>query len=273
MSFPFNDKIKSLLSKYEAKDIFNHLINELDNYHNQKVHDMVSLKRREKMKIRGDNWEVFCKLYLSKDSKYDRVWLLNEIPVEVRQYLSLSKKDQGIDLVVRVTNSALDTTTDVSKYEYIPVQCKFRAPDKHGITKRVKWNDLATYVGLCVFTGPWKSHIVMTNAPGIRYPHMERTFKKEYRFRITTLAKGTFENLSRIEWLDIIGITDTKTLDKRNVSSFVVNTPIKPKVQQVKKQVGKRVTPKKTFKIVKRLDSSTPEKVTKKTVSHINLFL
>lgn len=268
MAFSFVTQIRTLLSKYDTKDVFDNLIHELDNHHNQKVHDMTSLKRREKMKIRGDNWEIFCKLYLLKDKQYDRIWLLKEIPIDVRRYLSLSKKDQGIDIVARLANTNPNKHCSMEEYEYVPIQCKFRAPDRHGVTKRVRWNDLATYVGLCCFTGPWNKYIVMTNAPGIRYPHMERGFNKQYKFKIITLAQGTFRSLNRVEWLDIIDIKEENILKEIDKTTIQVS-----KVPRTTRKTNiKKATPRKKLNIIRRLDSSPIKEKNSKNNNYLNIF-
>lgn len=233
MIFPFKERIRHLLTtlnKIEGEGgLFDTLIRELDEYHVKKCHDMVSLKKRDAMKYRGDNWELFCKLYLEVDPKNDTVWLLKEVPKEVRFYLSLSKKDQGIDIVIRRKkrkSRGNDEQLSMSDYYYIPVQCKFRTQSKTGVLRRIKWEELSTYVALCAFTGPWEKHIVMTNSPSIRYPHMERGMKKKeetYRFVIQNLAKTTYQNMDRNMWMKLIKMYQPniiKSPDKRK-------TPIK----------------------------------------------
>ncbi len=53
----------------------------------------------------------------------------------------------GIDIVVH------------DKGSFYAVQCKYKKRTEHG----VGWKELSTFYALCMRTGPWKGHIVMTS--------------------------------------------------------------------------------------------------------------
>lgn len=172
------------------------------------------------------------------DVKNETVWLLKEIPKEVRFYLSLSKKDQGIDIVIRRLKkkrrdiSSPNNKLNIEDYKYIPVQCKFRTKSKTGILRRIKWEELSTYVALCAFTGPWESYIVMTNTTSIRYPHMEKGMKKKdqkYRFVIQNMARTTFQNINREEWMKMVEIYNPRQLTSHSAKKSSTKSPSTPK--------------------------------------------
>ena len=65
----------------------------------------------------GDSFEQLTKLYFLINpiyqSKYQDVWLLDEVPAKDLEYLELPRQDLGIDLIAR------------SGSEYHAIQCKY----------------------------------------------------------------------------------------------------------------------------------------------------
>lgn len=88
-------------------------------------------------KTNGNLFECFSKYYFMTYPTYysviDKVYLYNEIPIDVLEKLNLPTKDKGIDILLKYKSG-----------EIIPVQCKFRS--NRDIT--VSWKDLSTFVGM-----------------------------------------------------------------------------------------------------------------------------
>jgi predicted helicase len=78
------------------------MINNLSQYKNwqdlkSNMIDLISTKEK------GDIFELITKYYLLIDpiyqTKLKKVWLLNEIPNDIKEYLNLPDNDEGIDLI------------------------------------------------------------------------------------------------------------------------------------------------------------------------------
>ena len=84
----------------------------------------------------GDAFEQLTKLYFQINpvyiSKYDNVWLLEEVPSKVLKYLDLPRQDLGIDLIAK------------SGDEYHAIQCKYHS-DK---TNSVKNTEISTFTSI-----------------------------------------------------------------------------------------------------------------------------
>lgn len=96
---------------------------------------------------KGRLFEQLCKLVLLES--YPQVWLLEEIPADLRNQLCLKKGDFGIDLIC------------ADQHGFYAVQSKFRKG-------RLSWRELSTFDALVHRTGPWRKHIVMTTANSVR---------------------------------------------------------------------------------------------------------
>ena len=87
-------------------------------------------------KSMGDAFEQLTKLYFQIDpiyrSKYDNVWLLDEVPSKDLKYLDLPRQDLGIDLIAKSGN------------EYHAIQCKYHS-DK---TNTVKTSEISTFTSI-----------------------------------------------------------------------------------------------------------------------------
>ena len=167
-----------------------------DSFYEKPVHNIQDMKQRN-TKIKGDIFEYFCKLYLQtellcdkKNKKYKHVWMLNEIPQEIREHLKLGKNDYGIDLV------AVD-----NEDKYYAVQAKFRK--KTSKKTCVTWKQLSTFYALCARTGPYEKYIVMTTADYVR-----RVGKSE---KDITIGYNKLKNIPHFKWLEICNNTTIST--------------------------------------------------------------
>ena len=87
-------------------------------------------------KSMGDTFEQLTKLYFQIDpiyrSKYDNIWLLDEVPSKDLEYLDLPRQDLGIDLIAK------------SGDEYHAIQCKYHS-DKNNTVKN---SEISTFTSI-----------------------------------------------------------------------------------------------------------------------------
>jgi len=176
---------------------------------------------------KGRMWEEFCKRYLLAEG-FEQVWLLSELPSEIRESLDLGVKDMGIDIVV------------LHEGRYQAVQCKYRKRQsqvKRSITvpgalvsgkingigcpkkvvlysNRVGWKEISTFYALCARTDKtanWSKLVIMTTANSVG-----RQGKKDAKDK--TYAWRGFEVTERKVWLVMAGSVGHRVGDE-SVSS------------------------------------------------------
>lgn len=185
--------ITRLLSIPNA-DIFDGCVEAIELEHGRPVTNLCDLKKREDKKKKGDLWELFCRDWLESSDKYRNVWLFQDWIVYCSEkghsLMGLkTKQDNGIDIIAET----LDGT-------FVAIQCKYRK-DK----KKVTWNTLSTFIGLCERTGPWSQYIVMTNGSGV-------TRKVPKSKKDKSICIGTFRGTSRTQWLKMAGLFEEKSV-------------------------------------------------------------
>jgi hypothetical protein len=173
--------------------LMDNLLDSFKMHYNKPVSSMADIKLRENRKVKGDVMETFCQLYfeflLYKDEPfYSNTWLLDEVPEHVRKELGLAKRDLGIDLILEDING-----------EYYAVQVKYRQHPRSKTKNVIGWKQLSTFYALCNRTGPYKKHIVFTNADFIR--HVGKKDPKD-----KTYAIGTLRNIKKDHWFRMAGI-------------------------------------------------------------------
>lgn len=88
-------------------------------------------------KEKGDSFELLTKYYLLVTPKYAsqlrNIWLLKEVPEEIRAHLNLPDEDMGIDLVL-----------ETKEGQFWSIQCKYREDE----TKSLTWSEVSTFAGL-----------------------------------------------------------------------------------------------------------------------------
>ena len=95
--------IKSAIINHGDKNIFDVLQDSIENYHERPTQNLVEL-RQINTKAKGDVFEKLCKKYLQIVYQCEQVYLLKELPENLRTYLNLNKNDYGIDIVVIKNN-------------------------------------------------------------------------------------------------------------------------------------------------------------------------
>lgn len=164
-----------------------------NSYYEQPVYNLHDMKMRNK-KVKGDMFEYFCQLYLKHCYGLKEVWLLNDVPVEIRKLLNLKKRDFGIDLIGIDENN-----------KYYAIQSKFRKRTK---TKKISvtWKQLSTFFALCERTGPYEKYIVFTTADYVR-----RIGKKSIKDE--TINFNKLKKISHFDWMKMCEITDNHRFD------------------------------------------------------------
>lgn len=169
-------------------------------YTDEPVHSLTELREKRTTKAKGDIFENFCVLYLKYILEFDQVWLLKDIPTEIREMLSLGTKDFGIDLVVKKNN------------KYSAVQCKFKTPRKDGTVpgvdfiryNKVNWSEISTFYALTGRSGPWHKCIVMTTARSVAKPpgvSKDKDDKDDKSFKDWRICIGTFQKLTTLDFI------------------------------------------------------------------------
>lgn len=181
--------------------IFDEFVNFCSNYYDKPATTMREIRLKRNSKAVGDVFEHFCYLYLAYKIGYSEVYLLSDVPTDVKQKLDLPKQDFGIDLVVLNKKSGM----------YSAVQAKFRKHNAYKQKTALGWKQLSTFYALVSKTGPWERYIVMTNA--------------DYCIRKGTKTKndwsiclGTLRKTKLSDWLKMSGSTANLLVPKRKLS-------------------------------------------------------
>lgn len=185
---------KCLLENQERvykEPIIDNLIEKFKLYYDKPVSSFSELKKRDNKKIKGDVFEVLAKLYFEtkknkKSFVYQNCWLLKEIPKEIKQDLGLRGRDMGIDLILQDQND-----------EFHAVQVKYRFPNRYKSKNILGWKQLSTFYSWVNRTGPYKKHIIFTNADYVR--HVGNRDPKD-----KSICIGTLRNISRNHWYRMI---------------------------------------------------------------------
>ncbi len=165
------------MNRFSVDNLFDEFIREATRFYELPAHTIHELRARQSTKARGDIFEAFCAAYLRFVCCYEEVWLLADVPNETLEFLGMRRRDMGIDIVVH------------DKGSFYAVQCKYKKRAEHG----VGWKELSTFYALCMRTGPWKGHIVMTNC---RYvSHQGRKTSAD-----VSICLGTLRALTSDQW-------------------------------------------------------------------------
>jgi len=154
-----------------------------EHFYNKPANNMEELKNRN-LKVKGDIFEYFCQLYMKKCYKLKKVWLLNEVPDNIKKELNLNKNDFGIDLVGIDYND-----------RYYAIQAKYRKRNSDKKTS-ITWKQLSTFYALCARTGPFYKHIVFTTANYVR-----RIGKKDEKD--VTIGFSKLSKINHFDWINM----------------------------------------------------------------------
>jgi hypothetical protein len=165
-------------------NLFDEFLKECQAFYELPAHTLTEMRGRENKKTRGDIFEDFCALYLRAALGYE-VWLLNELPDDIRETLKLPKQDMGIDIICRRGG------------RFTAVQCKYKK--MCGKSQGLTWKQLATFQALCAKTGPYERHLVMTTANFVR--HQGQKVAKDW-----SMCLGSLRKITKEQWTLMCGI-------------------------------------------------------------------
>jgi hypothetical protein len=184
------------------QNLFDEFIQECQRWYSQPAHTLQEMRTRDNKKVRGDIFEDFCVLYLKEVKGYQDVWLLEDIPEDILNQLSLKRRDMGIDIIVRHNG------------EWYAVQCKYKTPT--GKKSYITWSALSTFYAMCLRTGPWAKYIVMTNCDYTR--HQGDKGPKDL-----SICLGTFRATSSDQWLKMCDVQGTMLEQSRSLTQMPSN--------------------------------------------------
>jgi hypothetical protein len=201
-TFDIDACLRRILSRADSGNIniFDHFIEDLEAYFSRRVTSIAEMKDRDNKRLKGTIFERFCQKWLLASDKYEKVWMWNEVPDDVREQLKLkTRQDNGIDLIGKAINSS----------NYTAFQCKYRngKPGFYGRGKSLTWTTLATFIGMCERTGPYEKHVVITNLGSIR--NVAQKGPKDY-----SVCKKRLQGTTRETWEKIAGYTAPTPIPK-----------------------------------------------------------
>jgi len=146
-------------------------------------------------------------------TKLKEVWLLKEVPIEVREYLNLPTNDEGIDLIAKTKDN-----------EYWAIQCKYLANEDTSITREYISTFLDTSNNICKNIS---EKLVCTTANRQSYK-----FEKLYDENLTFLLSNIWNSLEEDFFIHLNSLLENKT---------IVLNPFQPKKHQVRAIENARV--------------------------------
>ena len=199
MEYLKNEYKKNLNEKINK---FNIIIKIIENYYNKPIDNILELKKKN-INLKGEIFEYLCFLYLKNHYKLEKVWSTNKnnycecISEELREELKLSKRDMGIDFIGKDKEE-----------NYYAIQAKYRKRYEKKRTT-IPWKQLSTFYGLVLKTGPYKKHIIFTNADNVTYIGY-KTNKDE------TIGYNKLSKIDHFEWLNILELSNKIKEDEIN---------------------------------------------------------
>lgn len=196
-------------------NIFDGVIELLNTNWSSSPTTIAEIRQGQKTKSKGDLFEHFALLYFQHCyPDISNVWLLQDAPEHVLEFLRLRRNDLGIDLLLEhgglastATSSAVTSTGISARPRYSAVQVKYRKQPRYKQRWGVTWQDLSTFYALVTRTGPYQRHIVLTNAHWVR--HIGRKSKFDQ-----SICIGTLRNITAEQWEAMAGFKGHQLTDK-----------------------------------------------------------
>ncbi len=173
--------------------LFGNKIKAYENWQDLKLGLLDKSTKKEK----GDIFERITKYYLLIDpiykTKLKSVWLLNEVPTKIQEYLNLPNNDEGIDLIAQTKDD-----------EYWAIQCKYRTDENSSITRE----DIATFLDISNnICKNISQKLICSTAISQSYK-----FEKLYDNSITFLLANTWSSLDNNFFTQLNALLENKTI-------------------------------------------------------------
>lgn len=166
------------------QNLFDEFLKECQKFYEAPAHTFTEMRTRDNKKIRGDVFEDFCVLYLKHARKYDNAWRLEDVPDHILETVGLKRRDMGIDIIAEKGG------------RYTAVQCKYKKHTGFKTKNVLSWKVLSTFFALCLQSGSWEKHIVMTNCDYVR--HAGKKTPKD-----VSICLKTFQNTTKEVWVQM----------------------------------------------------------------------
>jgi hypothetical protein len=170
-------------------NIFDRVMEKCQFYYDRPAHSLAEIKDKMNTKLKGDIFEHFSYLYMIHVYGLSEVWLLKDIPLTHLTHLRLKRQDLGIDLIGK------DNLNN-----WYAIQAKYRRPNKYKPKNILGWKMLSTFQAIVSNSGPWKKHIVITNADYIRHVGKGKGPKDK------SICLKTLQNITPLEWERMAGL-------------------------------------------------------------------
>lgn len=172
-------------------------INELVKFNNWEDIRINFINKVKTTKEKGEIFELITKYYLLIDPIYQTklkdIWLLSEVPNDVKRYLNLPDNDEGIDLIAQTKDD-----------DYWAIQCKYRTDEDRSITR----DDIATFLDVSNNICKNITHkLICTTANRQSYK-----FDKYYDDNISFLLSNIWNNLDEKFFSQLTALADNKTI-------------------------------------------------------------
>ncbi|MDB9740921.1 DEAD/DEAH box helicase family protein [Candidatus Pelagibacter ubique] len=168
-----------------------------------------SFTKSNRSKLAGDIFEYLTKLYLETaphyKSKLRKIYLLNEVPNNIKKKLNLPNTDEGIDLIAETFDK-----------EYWAIQCKYRSNPNETLTVK---GDLSTF-----------NNLAFTYCKNITHAIVCATVNKPPK-KIKLLKSIGFETLET--WLALDDGDLFTQIKAKTVGKVYKPTILKPRTHQV----------------------------------------
>ncbi|SNW62966.1 Hypothetical protein ORPV_1062 [Orpheovirus IHUMI-LCC2] len=179
--------LNECLKEDNGKELFEELQKKIEDHFNHSCSSMSDIERKKRTELeKGIWWEEICVLWLHVTTG-NEVWRLKDIPKDIKERLRI-EVDYGIDGVMK------ELCKEGEKYHAL--QFKYRNKDY------VSYGELSTFYSTCYLTGPYSSHIIMTNCKGVSH---KKGVPKDPKEKV--IARGTFSGKnSKWVWCKIVNI-------------------------------------------------------------------
>lgn len=184
------------------------LLNKIRQYKNWQELKSELMDISDNTKVKGDIFELVTKYYLLTEPIYQtqikNVWIHNEVPEDIREYINLPKNDEGIDLIAQTKDN-----------KYWAIQCKYLSDDNASINEKYITTFLNLAGNVCK-----NISVKLTTTTANKKSYK---FEEKYDDSVTFLLGDIWSNLNESFFNNLNSYLDNKQ---------VVFKPFEPKIHQ-----------------------------------------
>jgi len=165
--------------------------------------------------IKGKCFEYFAQLFFYFDARYSNIikkcWLLNQVPLKIKQHLGIPDVDIGIDIII-----------ETSSEDFIAVQVKYRS----NMNDVISWNELSTFYGLTYgISKKFSKSIFFTNTIDVNkhVRNISNNINILYHF-LNETNDNTFSKI--LGYVNSLKNSDIKILLPRDYQQEIINKAV-----------------------------------------------